>query len=119
MIEGLRDAVGAAAPLTILEIEYNDPVLVLVGDAWSLALTCPWHLERTDGERVLDWEDAEVEGAAWDLIGTSIGRAEPHDFGVRPGTTFVLSNAQRLIIEPDTDLDPWALRVPSHVFVGP
>ena len=41
MLEGLEEAVAASAPLVIREIQYNDPVLALIGPDSSLALACP------------------------------------------------------------------------------
>jgi hypothetical protein len=41
------------------------------------------------------------------------------------GTVVVLSTATGLVIETDTDVDPWVMHlctaasVPAHVFVGP
>lgn len=125
MLEGLSEAVAASAPLVIREIEYNDPVLVLIGNHWSLALVCPWHIEDAAGARALDSKAEGVEDAAWDLVGVSVLAAVAHDADEHPGTALRLSNGQRLIIEPDTDLDPWVMQlpreasVPIHVFVGP
>ena len=125
MLEGLAEAIAMSAPLVIGGIEYNDPALVLIGNDWSLALLCPWHIEDALGATVLDFEAAGVEDAVWDLIGVSVLAAEAHDAGERPGTALRLSNGHRLIIEPDTDVDPWVMQlprhalVPIHVFVGP
>ena len=125
MLEGLAEAIAVSAPLVIREIQYSDPTLTLVGDAWSLSVVCPWHIEDALGATVLDFEAAGVEDAVWDLIGVSVLAAEAHDAGERPGTALRLSNGHRLIIEPDTDVDPWVMQlprrvlVPIHVFVGP
>lgn len=125
MLEGLAAAVLASAPLRIGEIEYNDPVLILAGDDWSLALECPWHIEDGLGAVVVRWDDESVEDRAWDLIGASVRAAEDAGGGDRPATALRLSDGLRLVITPDTDLDPWVLQlpptttIPSHVFVGP
>ena len=125
MLEGLSEAVAASAPLVIREIEYNDPTLVLGGQDWSLALTCPWRLENSLGATGLHWASKAVEDRASELIGTSVMAAHQHGPSSRPHTTLRLSDGHRVIIEPDTDLDPWVLRlprqapIPIHVFVGP
>jgi len=125
VLEGLGDAVAVSGPLAIREIQYSDPTMTLVGDAWSLSVVCPWHIEDAIGATALDSEAEGVEDAACDLIGVSVLAAEAHDAGEHPGTALRLSNGHRLIIEPDTDLDPWVMQlpreapVPIHVFVGP
>lgn len=125
MLEGLAEAVAASAPLVIREVEYDDPTLVFMGHDWSLALTCPWRLEDSRGATGLRWEGDAVEDGVWELIGASVLAAHQHGPSPRPHTTLRLSDGHRLIIEPDTDLDPWVLQlpqvalVPIRVFVGP
>ena len=105
----------AALPRTIRGIEFNDPVLSMHGEEWSLALRCPW---RIDGPgRSYTWESETIEDDAWDLIGHSVV-AVSSDSPDMVDPVFVLDGGIRIEVHADTDLDPWVLRLPGLIIVG-
>ena len=118
MIDELRATVSPLLPLKIDELEFNDPVVVLVGQNWSVSITCPWRLMR-EGILVTSSEDGNAETRLRDLVGTTVvdligqgGFQTSHD------PVLVFSDAARLEIFADTDLDPWVMRFPGKTFVG-
>jgi hypothetical protein len=105
----------AALPRMVRGIEFNDPVLSMHGEQWSLALMCPWRIDGPD--RSYTWESETVEDDAWDLIGHSIV-AISSDSPDIVDPVFVFDNDIRLTVRADTDLDPWVLRLPGLIVVG-
>lgn len=105
------DELLQALPARVLGVEVQDPVLVLFGDDWSLTVACPW--EGNVGGIGLSWEDRELEDRAWDLVGQDLVAVRQQAGSVR----FEFS-AATLVATPDTDLDPWVLRLPGGLMVG-
>ncbi|HWM56964.1 MAG TPA: hypothetical protein VNO83_03935 [Pseudonocardia sp.] len=104
----------AALPRTIRGIEFNDPVLSMHGEEWSLALMCPW---RIDGPgRSYTWESETIEDDAWDLSGHSLV-AVSSDSPDIVDPVFVLDGGIRIEVHADTDLDPWVLRLPGGLII--
>jgi hypothetical protein len=101
-------------PLTIAEVEVQDPILVVGGEGWALTAMCPWRVLRGD-DLELSWSSPEVEDRAWELVGRQIVSAEVQ--GRDP--VLRLSDGSALQLFSDTDTDPWVLRLPGITFVGP
>lgn len=114
MIPPLTEAVAAAGPLLITEVEYADPVLTINGEGWGLTVTCPWRLVRGD-DLVLSWSTPDAADTVWDLIGLRLvgARTRGRD------ASFDLSDGSALEVFSDTDLDPWVVRLPGATYVGP
>lgn len=58
-------------PFSVLDVEWTDPTLRLMGSDWALNITCPWKFERA-GVVEYDWTWAAVEDRVWDLVGNNI-----------------------------------------------
>ncbi|MCF6379070.1 hypothetical protein L2K70_15745 [Nocardioides KLBMP 9356] len=119
---GVAVELAAAAqpllPLRIRAVEFQDPMVVVMGERWSLALLGPWAWTRASTVEV-DWRDDDAEHRVWDLCGMDV-------LGVVPGTaepavSFRLSDGSSLSALPDdTTYEQWTFR--HHdlavVFVG-
>lgn len=118
MSEELRVAVAALVPLRLDGLEFNDPVVVLVGSNWSLSIVCPWRLTR-GGALVTSIEDPGAEGRLRELVGTTIiDVTSQTSRGTAGDPVFVFADGARLELFADTDLDPWVMRLPNKTFVG-
>jgi hypothetical protein len=115
----------SALPLLITHAEPGpDPVLVLGGDDWGANFMCNWRIEG-DGKWIdyfLSENDSESnytllkESDLKFLVGRHITDIVSNQDLVDP--VFKISGNISLIVEADTDVDPWMLRVPGMVFVG-
>lgn len=101
----MNEAAHDLLPLRVRSIETNDPVLVLIGDDWHIAITCSWKWRRTDGSQVEDG-DSGAEDAVWDLCGVDVSA-----FGVPDssdvGLVLRLGDGSVLEVVPDHGWDPW------------
>jgi hypothetical protein len=77
--EEMAAAVRPLLPLRIREVEFQDPMVIVTGDHWSLALLGPGSWRRT-ADIELDWRDDEAEHEVWELCGLDL-------LDVRPGNT--------------------------------
>jgi hypothetical protein len=109
------DAILRALPLRVTEVNYNDPTLVLIGEDWSLALTCPWVI--TGPTSTYDWESDSVEDQAWELIGHDI-ESVAYETDILEDPQFRFSGGITLTITADDDWDPWVMNVSGRWFVG-
>jgi hypothetical protein len=100
-----------ALPVHVKGVEVQDPVLTLFGEEWSLTIACPWQGEV--GGRPISWEDADLEDRVWDLVGAELVSVKQEGAAARFGFS-----AGTLLVTPDTDLDPWVLRLPGGLLVG-
>lgn len=114
MSAAMATHIAARLPLHIYEAEFSDPMLLLGGQGWTLAVTCPW---RITNSTVVDisWTSQDAADRVWDLIGQTI--VTIRDEGRDP--VFDLSGGAQLEIFSDTDADPWVLRFEGQTFVGP
>ena len=99
-------------PCRVRHVDVNDSVVVLAGDAWSLAVTCPWRGLLSGVE--MSWLDPGIEDWLWHAVGEELTSV---DFSSPASVRFTFTNGW-LEVEPDTDLDPWVLRLPAGVLVG-
>lgn len=74
-----RAAVQERLPVTVQEIEFNDPLLTIFGQGRSLNLACPW--DGTIHPAGLSWEDDDVEDRAWELVGADLIAVVAHHRG--------------------------------------
>ena len=109
-------AAAADLPITIGQAQWNDPSLLIGGDGWSFSTTCSWRLVGPKGLR-LSWSDRDAADSVWDLIGhevTSVA-ADPAVGDITLG----LSDGLRLEVFGDTLVEPWVLKLPHAILVGP
>jgi hypothetical protein len=117
MIDSMAAALQSLGPLRIDDVDYSDPSLTLAGEGWSLALVCPWTVMQEDSP-LFAWDDSGVGDAVWDLIGRSITGVRRRSKHSPEDPVFFLTGGLAIEVRADTDLDPWSLRLPGHVFVG-
>jgi hypothetical protein len=98
-------------PLRVTGIEVQDPMVTVFGEGWALTLACPWEGAIRDCR--FSWEDDDVEDRAWDLVGQDLVAVDVS----ADAATFRFSSGW-LKATPDTDFDPWVMRLPSGIFVG-
>jgi hypothetical protein len=110
-MSGIESEVLAALPVRVAGVEVQDPVLVFFGEGWSLTIACPWTgMVRGNG---LSWEDDDLEDRVWDLVGDELVSIQQEGRSIRFGFL-----GGTLLATPDTDLDPWVLRLPGGLLVG-
>lgn len=98
-------------PVRVLSVEVQDPIITLVGDGWSLNVMCPWTGVARGQEQ--DWTDDGIGAWVRNLIGQELVTITEEGPSVLFGFTDGVMK-----VTPDTDLDPWALRLPVGVMVG-
>jgi hypothetical protein len=117
-IDELRVAVSGLLPLRVAELQFNDPVVVLVGPNWSVSIASPWRLMR-GGVIVTSIDDPNAEARLRELIGFAIiDVVAQASARTSNDPVFVFADGARLEIQSDTDLDPWVMRLPGTTFVG-
>lgn len=117
MINELAEAVARKAPLRVDQVEHSDPTTTLIGQSWSIAITCPWRLLHHES-LVVDWQDDAAADAVWELVGNAITSIAPRSPQHPRDPVLKLSDGYALEIEADSDLDPWVFRVAGHTYVG-
>jgi len=58
-------------PLRIDAVEYNDPMMVVLGPSWSLSIVCPWRLTR-DRLLICAFGGPEAEARLSEIIGVEL-----------------------------------------------
>lgn len=114
----LASAAQPLLPLRIQTVEFQDPMVTVIGERWSLVLLGPWAWTRAGAVEV-DWRDDVAEHRVWDLCGKDV-------VGVVPGTaepaiSFRLSDGSSLSALPDaTTYEQWTFHHDdlAVVFVG-
>lgn len=118
MIGRLRTALDGLVPLWIVEIEHNDPAVVLSGEDWSLSIVCPWRVSKA-GVLVCAFGDPGAESRMKSLVGAKIvavrGQSAVHE---EWDPAFEIADGFTLEVFADTDQDPWVMRLPEQTFVG-
>lgn len=111
----LRALVEEALPLTVLELEVNDPFINLIGNSWSLTLMCPWAIHRPDAD--FDWESSDLDSKIQGLVGRKIVGVKGDSDGLFD-PVFVLDDGTLIFVFADSDLDPWTMGLPGIVLIG-
>jgi hypothetical protein len=115
----IRTEVLGVLPLAIKDVEINSPFFNVYGDRWNLSVDCNWTL-AAEGGGSATWEsdDDTLTTALQALKGRSIVDVEIDDALFNP--TFRFDDGATLLIDADTDLDPWVFRADglSTVLVG-
>ena len=116
--EELAAAVRPLLPLRIREVDFQDPMVMVIGDRWSLALVGAWSWRRTGGVEV-DWRDDEAEHEVWDLCGLDVLDVVPGN--PEPTVSFALSYGSALsALSDESSYEQWTFRHDglSAVFVS-
>jgi hypothetical protein len=112
MIGAVVRAAAPHLPLRVLGAEWNDPVLLLRGDGWSLTVTSPWRIAEGGRLRRGCWDDGAAREVAT-LVGREVVKVEPQGGAVGLDPALVFSDGRRLEVFSVDDLEPWVLRLPS------
>ena len=121
-VSAMQRAIEAQTLPVVHRVDVNDPTLVLVGDGWSVGLFCPWQV-RHAGQVLLDSEDEALDEEApraevhQVVVHTLLQVAEVLD-GPETGPRFLFDGEVEVVVDADTDTDPWTCRIGGHVFVG-
>ncbi|HEY3545989.1 MAG TPA: hypothetical protein VGK17_07835 [Propionicimonas sp.] len=89
----LAAAIRPLVPLRVRQVEYNDPMLTVIGDGWSVALIGEWTWYRSD-HVVTFGGDAGAEDVIWDLCGLDLLEILFPDPGFDGDCVFVLSDGR-------------------------
>jgi hypothetical protein len=104
----LAGAVQPLLPLRIRKVEFQDPMVIVIGDHWSLTLVGPWSWRRTGGIEV-DWRNDDLAHEVWDLRGLDVRAVAPGS--VEPAIASGPSDGSALAALPDeTSYDQWTFR---------
>ncbi|MBO1752547.1 hypothetical protein J4G33_12110 [Actinotalea sp. BY-33] len=116
---GLAAAIRPLTPLRVQQVEYNAPMLTVVGGGWSVALTGEWTWYRGD-QVVAAWGDASAEDAVWDLCGLDLLDVVFPDLGFAGDCVFVLSDGRIEARSDRTGFETWAFEHEAldTVFIG-
>jgi hypothetical protein len=118
MIDEVHEVLSPLLPLRLEEVEYNDPMVVLVGPGWSLSVACPWRLMR-HGRLLTSYGDDGAAVILDRLVGNAVVGFDAGDPSRSPGDIRIaLDDGATLDVFADTDLDPWVLRLPDQTFIG-
>jgi len=119
VVQSLALALEPLVPLHVRAIEYEDPTLVVLGERWSLAITCPW-VWRHEGEVKAGWGEPFAADAVWDLCGLSFVAVQSRDRQGAREVSFVLSDGGFLELTPGDGWDSWSFQHDDldQVFVG-
>jgi hypothetical protein len=117
MIETVLKKLRQSLPLQITHVEWNDPVLVLAGPAWSLTVSCPW---RVVSETLLSFGsfDESADHRVLSLRGQQVVDVERQSTVAPLDPVFKLSMGQHLELFSTDAVEPWVLRLPDEVFVS-
>jgi hypothetical protein len=105
-------------PLVVAEVQWVDPTLTVVGDDWSLSVTCPWRVVTPHGI-AFSCSTADAEDQLWDTIGKAIVSIEPQGATNPFDPVFRFADDTLLELFSDSELDPWSLQLPGMSLVGP
>lgn len=105
----IQSEIAGILPLQITDFGITETFINVFGTGWSLAINCNWSLVD-GGDVIATWESAEdaMEEAVAGLKGRSIVEVRIGDG--QPDPVFVFDDGVELVVEADTDFDPWVLR---------
>lgn len=107
---GIRNDVASVLPLLVTGVGITADVFFNVyGEGWALGINCNWVILKGD-EHVATWDSDEVEmrTAVNSLKGKSIISVDIDDDIFDP--IFYFDEDIKVIVQADTDLDPWVFR---------
>lgn len=104
----IQTEVSRVLPLRVTDHGITGPFFNVYGDGWSLAINCNWSLIK-DGDLLGTWEaeEDELQRVVATLRDKSIVDFKVADNLRDPVITF--DDGTTLLVEADTDLDPWVL----------
>jgi hypothetical protein len=108
----------ASLPLYVRSVDWEDPLLLISGDGWSLRCMCPWRISSKGIVLFGCWDHRAAEGIL-DVIGLALVNVGLQSPSVPVDPTFDFNNAWRLeLFSTDSD-EPWVFRPPNGpVLVG-
>lgn len=102
-------ALRRVLPLQIDEVQFNDPMLVMIGESWSLALVGAWEWRR-DGNAVTSWGEPDAGDQVWDLCGLAVTDVLFRDATAAGDCAFSLSDGTAINTHSDhSGYETWTL----------
>jgi len=117
MISRLIDAVAPLLPVTISEVDYSDPVLLINGAGWSLSVLTAWRIVGPEG-LVFSCDSESAADRVWDLIGENVTAVVSQSATSQVDPALVLSSGLTLEIVSLHPIEPWVLRIADQVWVA-
>jgi hypothetical protein len=112
MSDDFRDALRAALPLVIGRALWSFPTLVVGGENWNLAATCPWRVSSDEGLDVAS-EFEDVQERLPGLIGRTVVGADVQSRFLAVDPCLLLDDGRRIELFSAHFLEPWTLRLPD------
>lgn len=116
----IKHEITSLLPLRVDRFVATDQFLNFIGENWNVSVNCNWELRRQDGSLISTWESPleSITAAAGDLVGSSVVKVDIDEDIYDP--TFIFDSGDALVVEADTDLDPWVFHADglSVVLVG-
>ncbi len=115
----VRAEVAGVLPLHVTDYAITETFFNVWGHGWSLAINCDWSLSRR-GLTIATWldDDDRIDRAIAMLKDRAVVAITVDEDLVDPVITF--DDGVELVVQADTDLDPWVLRAEGLpvIFVG-
>jgi hypothetical protein len=105
-------AMSACCPLTIEQVHWQEPVLVISGPGWSLSTTSTWRIRTTDRLQI-GCEDAGAAAAVAALRAMVIVRCESSGPPAVADMRLVLEDGRLVETFTAGSYEPWVLRLPT------
>lgn len=113
------EKLSAKLPIAVLNVEWNDPILIVGGAGWSFAIVSPWRIVAD--EALMLGSDSATQDFVWDLLYDQMvvscdlqSKNAPLDLALS------LENGWVLEVFSVTSLEPWTLSFADvGMFVGP
>ena len=110
---------SAKLPIAVLNVEWNDPILIVGGAGWSFAIVSPWRVVAD--EALILGSDNATQDSVRDLLHDQMviscdlqSKSAPLDLAL------LLENGRVLEVFSVTSLEPWTLSLADiGMFVGP
>lgn len=110
---------SARLPIAILNVEWNDPILIVGGAGWSFAIVSPWRIVAD--ETLMLGSDSATQDSVWSLLHDQMvvscnlqSKNAPLDLALS------LKNGRVLEVFSVSNLEPWTLTFTDiGMFVGP
>jgi len=117
LIDILLAKLAPALPLVIGSAQWNDPVLLLGGDGWRVAINSPWRVVTREALS-LGCSDSDAAGRVSELEGLAVIEIRSQGALLAVDPVFVLSNDRFVEVFSVDAVDPWVLRVAGEVYVA-
>ena len=117
MSRSWTDFANAQCPLTVGWVAWEDPTLVIRGEAWSFTTTSAWRV-RVGPRFIGGCEDPTADEAIASLRGAQLTRVESASSD-GADVALVFEDGRRLEVFAANAVEPWVLRLPTPPILIP